>query len=147
MFNVSAFIIGIIFSIGLGVGGMTLPEKVIGFLDFFGDWDPSLMFVMGGAVTVYFVAFRFVRGYAPVLSSEFLLPTKSQIDRKLLIGSGMFGIGWGLAGYCPGPGITSLGAGSVDAAVFVVAMVVGMLANHVFMTRFLHLQAHQPRIR
>jgi len=127
MKNVSSFLAGLLFAIGLGVGGMTLPSKVIGFLDFFGNWDPSLAFVMGGAVVVYFLAYRVVRGNAPVLDSAFSLPTKTLIDHRLLGGAATFGVGWGLAGYCPGPALTSLGAGSLDAAAFTVAMFAGML--------------------
>ena len=135
MRNISAFLIGALFAIGLGVSGMTLPSKVIGFLDFFGSWDPSLVFVMGGAVVVYFIAFRIVRGIAPVLETSFSLPTNKIIDRKLLGGAALFGVGWGLAGYCPGPVLTSLGAGSTDAAIFFVAMMSGMLAHQFLISR------------
>ena len=110
---------------------MTLPSRIIGFLDFFGDWDPSLVFVMGGAVVVYFLMFRFGRGVAPPFGREYSLPLRKQIDRRLVIGAALFGIGWGLAGYCPGPALTTLGSGSVGAGVFVVAMVGGMLAFRV----------------
>ncbi len=132
MRNLSAFLIGALFAVGLGVGGMTLPSKVIGFLDFFGNWDPSLAFVMAGAVVVYFVAFRVVRGTAPVLETRFALPTKTMLDRRLLTGAALFGVGWGLAGYCPGPALTSLGAGSTNAVVFVSAMLAGMLGQHLW---------------
>lgn len=123
---VSAFFVGVLFAVGLGVSGMTQPEKVIGFLDFFGSWDATLMFVMGGAVVLYFFFFRFVRGYAPVLTAYFNLPTKTQIDPRLVIGSGMFGIGWGLAGFCPGPALTSMGNGATKVFIFVAAMIAGM---------------------
>ena len=90
---------------------MTDPARVIGFLDFFGGWDPSLMFVMAGAVVVYFVVFRWVRGVAPVLTTQFEIPTRRAIDLRLVLGAGLFGVGWGLAGFCPGPGLVSLGGG------------------------------------
>jgi len=122
----SAFLVGALFAVGLGVSGMTQPTKVIGFLDFFGHWDATLMFVMGGAVVLYFFFFRFARGYAPVLTAYFNLPTQKQIDLRLVIGSGMFGVGWGLAGFCPGPALTSLGHGATKVFVFVASMVAGM---------------------
>jgi uncharacterized protein len=120
---------GTLFGIGLVLGGMTRPRKVIGFLDFGGDWDPSLACVMLGAVSVHFLGYRVVQGRAaPLLADEFSLPTRSHIDARLVLGSAVFGIGWGLAGYCPGPALVSLGAGNVGALVFVAAMLVGMLA-------------------
>lgn len=127
MQQVSAFIVGLLFAIGLGISGMTQPEKVIGFLDFFGRWDPSLLFVMGSAVPMYFIFFRAVRGYAPILTTRFDLPTRRQIDWRLLSGSTLFGIGWALAGFCPGPAIVSVGSASSGAFVFVGAMIGGML--------------------
>jgi len=129
--QLAAFVAGVLFAVGLAISGMTQPAKVIGFLDFFHDWDPSLVFVMGGAVVVYFIAFRFLRGEAPLFASRFTLPTKTEIDRRLLIGSSLFGAGWGLSGYCPGPAITSIGSASSAAAVFCVAMVGGMLIHAV----------------
>ena len=122
-----AFAAGVLFAVGLGISGMTIPAKVIGFLDFFGDWDPSLVFVMGGAVAVYFIAFRMVRGAAaPIFADRFRLPSASVIDGRLLAGAALFGVGWGLAGYCPGPAITSVGAASLDAVMFCAAMLAGM---------------------
>ncbi len=140
MKNFSAFLLGLLFAAGLGIGGMTMPSKIIGFLNFFGGWDPSLAFVMGGAVLVYFFAFRIVRGaspsiFSPVLGGSFALPTKTLIDRRLIGGAALFGFGWGLAGYCPGPALTSIGAGSVDAAVFAVAMIGGMIGHRVLNAR------------
>lgn len=124
-----AFVSGVIFSIGLGVSGMVKPAKVIGFLDFFGDWDPSLAFVMGGGVCVnLLVHFLIVRKRkTPVFDVKFHMPTKTTIDKRLLAGAAMFGVGWGLAGFCPGPALTSLVTGAVPVLVFVIAMVVGML--------------------
>ena len=119
---------GLLFGAGLVIGGMTDPRKVIGFLDIGGAWDPSLALVMLGAVTVHFFAYRWVRGNAaPLFAEQFAIPTLRRIDPRLVAGSALFGIGWGLGGYCPGPGIVSLGAGGRDALVFVVMMTLGML--------------------
>jgi hypothetical protein len=127
MHRIVAFVAGLIFAVGLGISGMTLPAKVIGFLDLFGSWDPSLAFVMAGAVGIYFAAFRTVRGYAaPVFGDRFRLPDSRDIDARLVGGAAMFGVGWGLAGYCPGPAITSVGAAATPALIFSGAMLVGM---------------------
>ena len=127
--NISSIICGIIFSIGLGISGMTQPQKVIGFLDVFGEWNPSLAFVMGGAVISYLALQLLIqRNFSiPVLGGSFQIPTRKDLDRSLIIGALLFGSGWGLGGYCPGPAITSLGSGSLNALLFVVAMGVGML--------------------
>ena len=127
--NISSFICGILFSIGLGISGMTQPQKVIGFLDVFGEWNPSLAFVMGGAVLSYLALQLLIqRNFSiPVLGGSFQIPTRKDLDRSLIIGALLFGSGWGLGGYCPGPAITSLGSGSLNALLFVVAMGVGML--------------------
>jgi uncharacterized protein len=121
-----AFAGGALFSLGLAMSGMTDPAKVIGFLDVTGDWDPTLLFVMGGAVTVFMIAWRTARRLqAPAFAPAFpQLPER--IDRRLVVGSLLFGAGWGLAGYCPGPALVSLGAGVEQAAVFVLAMIAGM---------------------
>ncbi len=120
---------GALFGVGLVLGGMTRPRKVIGFLDFGGDWDPSLACVMLGAVSVHFLGNRLMRGSAaPLFADEFAVPTRRSIDARLVMGAAVFGIGWGLAGYCPGPAIVSLGAGSPGAVVFVAMMLLGMLA-------------------
>lgn len=120
-------IAGLIFGIGLVVSGMANPEKVQNFLDFAGTWDPSLAFVMGGAVVITFIGYRlaFRRG-APMLDSEFHVPTKTSIDGRLLAGSAVFGIGWGLAGFCPGPALTSLLLAAKGTLIFVPAMIVGL---------------------
>ena len=124
---VSAFAVGLVFGVGLIVSGMTDPSKIIGFLDLAGTWDPSLAFVMGGAVLVGVIAFRFARRRAvSFLGGAMHLPTARQIDRPLILGSLAFGVGWGLAGYCPGPAVVSFGAGQDKAVVFVIAMVAGM---------------------
>ena len=123
-----SFASGLLFSMGLAIAGMTQPAKVVGFLDFAGNWDPSLAFVMMGAIAVYFVANRLVQGRAaPLVGSVFHLPTRRDIEPKLVGGAGLFGIGWGLAGYCPGPGLSSLGTGSQSALVFVASMAAGMV--------------------
>jgi hypothetical protein len=127
MHALSAFGVGLVFGIGLVISGMTDPSKIIGFLDLAGPWDPSLALVMGGAVAVGFVAFRFARRRtAAFLGGAMHLPTARQIDRRLVAGSLVFGIGWGLAGYCPGPAVVSVGMGQDKAIVFVVAMLAGM---------------------
>ena len=127
--NISSIICGIIFSIGLGISGMTQPQKVIGFLDVFGEWNPSLAFVMGGAVLSYLALQLLIqRNFSiPLLGGSFQIPSRKDLDRSLIIGALLFGSGWGLGGYCPGPAITSLGSGSLNALLFVVAMGVGML--------------------
>ncbi len=126
--RLSEFIVGLLFGWGLLISGMTDPGKVIGFLDLTGSWDPSLAMVMGGAIAVGFFAF----GIAKKRTSNFLggalhLPTSSDVDKRLILGALLFGAGWGLAGFCPGPGIVSMAAGQPKAAVFVVAMLAGML--------------------
>ena len=118
---------GLVFGIGLIVSGMADPGKVLGFLDLAGVWDPSLAFVMAGAIAVGVVAFAVARRRtASLLGAEMKLPTARQIDRRLVAGSVVFGIGWGVAGFCPGPGLVALGMGEIKAAVFVAAMLVGM---------------------
>jgi uncharacterized membrane protein YedE/YeeE len=127
MYAVSAFATGLIFGIGLIVSGMTDPSKIIGFLDVTGSWDPSLAFVMGGAVAIGFIAFRFARRCkSAFLGGAIELPTGRRIDRRLVIGSLAFGIGWGIAGYCPGPAVVSIGMAQGKAIVFALAMVAGM---------------------
>jgi hypothetical protein len=122
----AAFGAGALFAAGLAVGGMTRPSKVRGFLDFAGAWDPALLFVMGGAVTVYFVLHRLLlRRPKPLFDTQFHLPTRKDLDARLLGGAAIFGIGWGLVGYCPGPGLASLATG-IAPALFVVAMAIGM---------------------
>lgn len=128
---VSAFAVGLLFGLGLLVSGMADPAKVLAFLDVTGRWDPSLAFVMAGAVAVsatgYFVARR--RG-RPLLASRLEIPTRRDLDPRLIAGAAVFGLGWGLAGLCPGPALTLLTVAPAQAVTFVVAMVVGMLAFH-----------------
>ncbi|MBV7339500.1 YeeE/YedE family protein [Chloroflexi bacterium TSY] len=124
--NMIALIAGLLFGFGLALSQMIDPRRVLGLLDVAGTWDPTLLFVLGGAAGVTIVAFRFVlRQSAPFSAPVFQLPTKNDIDRPLLVGSALFGVGWGIAGYCPGPGITSLVLGSWNPVLFVFAMVVG----------------------
>lgn len=124
------FLVGLLFGWGLLLSGMTDPGKVQGFLDLFGAWDPSLAFVMGGAIFVGFFAFALARKRTTTFVGGALhLPTSRDIDKPLVVGSLIFGAGWGLAGFCPGPGIVSMAAGQPKAAVFVAAMLAGMLAH------------------
>ncbi len=123
----ASWLSGLVFGLGLIVSGMANPAKVLGFLDLFGAWDPSLAFVMGGAigvgVVVFFAAGRRERS---LLGAEMKLPTARQIDRRLVLGGLSFGVGWGLAGFCPGPALVAVGMGEPKAMVFVAAMLVGM---------------------
>ncbi|WP_028100740.1 YeeE/YedE family protein [Pseudoduganella violaceinigra] len=124
---VASLLAGLLFGIGLVVSGMTNPAKIIGFLDLFGKWDPSLGFVMAGALLVGTVAFRFAsKRQRAMLGTPISIPTKRDIDRRLVLGNLAFGIGWGLAGYCPGPAVTSLASGGAKPWIFFVAMLAGM---------------------
>lgn len=133
---VVALISGLLFAIGLGIAGMTNPHKVLNFLDVLGDWDPSLALVMGGAILVYAPVYRRIRGeVAPRLADRFHWPTKQDIDAKLIIGSMLFGIGWGIAGFCPGPAIVAATSGQASTLAFFLAMVLGMLAQGMIAAR------------
>lgn len=124
----SSLFAGLLFGFGLIVSGMANPEKVLGFLDLAGLWDPSLAFVMGGAILVGLVAFTVARKRTvSFLGLSMKLPTNRTIDRRLIIGSVLFGVGWGIAGFCPGPALVALGAGEIKAIVFVASMVTGMI--------------------
>ena len=124
---ITAFATGLIFGLGLILSGMTDPSKVIGFLDLTGRWDPSLAFVMGGAILVGVVAFQVAkRREKSLLGNDMRLPTARQIDRRLVLGSLAFGTGWGMAGYCPGPALVSVAQGDTQAIIFVAAMLAGM---------------------
>jgi uncharacterized membrane protein YedE/YeeE len=124
--NASALAAGLLFGLGLAISPMVNPKKVLDFLDVAGNWDPSLALVLGGAVGVAMLAFRFVlKRKQPLFESEFHLPRTTKVDRRLLAGSAIFGIGWGIGGYCPGPGIAALSAASVEALVFVAGMALG----------------------
>lgn len=127
MQGLTALMAGLIFGLGLIVSGMANPAKVLGFLDLAGAWDPSLALVMGGAIAVGTIGFALARRRAVCwLGSPMQLPTATKVDRRLLLGSTLFGVGWGLAGFCPGPALTALGMGEVKALVFVAAMLAGM---------------------
>jgi uncharacterized membrane protein YedE/YeeE len=128
--NLMAFVAGIVFAIGLGIGGMTMPSKIIGFLDFTGAWDASLALVMGGAVVVYSLFYRIaMRRRAPVFALSFSIPTRKDIDLPLIAGGALFGIGWGLGGFCPGPAIVSIAWLDTPVLLFVLAMCFGMLLH------------------
>ncbi|MBN1210774.1 MAG: YeeE/YedE family protein [Myxococcaceae bacterium] len=134
--NISAFISGLIFAIGLGISGMTDPANVLGFLDITGDWDFRLAFVMGGAIAVHAALRPLIHKRArPLFAAQFPVITASKLDPKLLAGSALFGVGWGLGGYCPGPALTSLASGAQQLFVFVPAMLVGMYLAQVVQAR------------
>ena len=121
-----ALMAGILFGLGLSLGGMTEPVVVLGFLDIFGNWNPQLAFVMGGAVLTTLIGYRLVlRRPRPLLEASFQLPTATRFDRRLVGGAALFGVGWGLAGYCPGPALASLGASAPSLLVLLAAMVAG----------------------
>lgn len=126
--NISALLVGLLFGFGLLVSGMANPDKVLSFLDLAGAWDPSLILVMGGAIMVGVVAFAIAgKRSLSLLGDPIRLPTKRELDKRLIFGSLGFGVGWGLAGFCPGPALVALGAGEMKAVVFVASMVAGML--------------------
>ena len=124
----SALLAGIVFGVGLTLSGMVDPNKVVNFLDITGNWDPSLMFVLGGAVVTTTIAYRFIFAQGkPVFDDDFHLPTLLKIDSKLLLGSVLFGVGWGLIGYCPGPAVASIGFRPEEPLIVVVSMLAGLL--------------------
>jgi uncharacterized protein len=128
MTTVVAFVTGLLFGVGLIVSGMANPTKVLGFLDLAGRWDPSLAFVMAGAIAVALPAFAIAkRRSRTLLGTSLHWPTATDVDARLVVGSAAFGVGWGLAGFCPGPAMVALGMGQPKAIVFVVAMLAGML--------------------
>ena len=132
MKNIFAFLFGGLFSVGLMLSGMSNPEKVLGFLDVAGQWDPSLAFVMMGAIVVAFIPFQFAvrRNQAKTVFGDAIdLPQATQIDAKLLIGASIFGIGWGLTGVCPAPAFTLIGLGYTQILYFIVAMFIGVLVH------------------
>lgn len=125
----TAFVAAFLFAVGLGVGGMTHPANVIGFLDFTGEWRPALLGVMVGGISVYYVLHRqILKLHRPVFHDAFSMPTKKTPDARLLIGAAIFGVGWGLGGICPGPAVTSVAAGSEAFLIFLVALFAGFLA-------------------
>ncbi len=134
--KVAAAVVGFIFAIGLGLSGMTQPEKVIGFLNLFGNWDPSLAFVMIGAIAVHASTYRLIRKKkTPWFSDRWHVPHRKDVTPALLIGSTIFGMGWGLGGYCPGPALTSLASMQSRPVVFVISMIGGMILFRVLNKR------------
>lgn len=131
--RLSEFLVGLLFGLGLMLSGMTDPGKVIGFLDVLGNWDPSLAFVMGGAICVGFFAFALAKKKTTnFLGGALQLPQNKQIDKPLILGSLLFGAGWGLAGFCPGPAVVSMSSGQIKAALFVFFMLIGMFLFEAF---------------
>jgi len=131
--RISEFLVGLLFGLGLILSGMTDPGKVLGFLDISGMWDPSLALVMAGAIAVGFFAFAIAKKRTVnFLGGALHLPKSNQIDKRLVIGAMLFGAGWGLAGFCPGPGLVSLASGNLKGAVFVALMLVGMQLFELF---------------
>ncbi|WP_306046731.1 DUF6691 family protein [Nioella sp. MMSF_3534] len=129
-----AYLIGIVFGLGISISGMANPAKVLNFFDVAGTWDPSLIFVMGGAVVVTFLGYRFVlKRPMPIFDRQFLLPGSNVIDLKLLGGSAVFGIGWGIAGFCPGGALPALGTGRTEVVLFTIALVAGIFAARALM--------------
>lgn len=131
----SQYLIGVLFGLGLLVSGMSNPQKILNFLDITGNWDPSLLFVMGGAVLVGLAGFYLIKKRSEAFfGGAFQLPTRRDISKPLVIGSLIFGAGWGIAGFCPGPALVALGAGHIKALVFVIAMLLGMFICNRFFT-------------
>jgi len=130
--NGLALMTGALFSVGLGLSQMIDRQRVLGFLDLAGTWDPTLLFVLFSAVAVTVISFRWVLGrQAPLFDRKFYVPTRNDVDRKLVFGAAIFGMGWGISGYCPGPGITALVIGSWNPVIFLLAMTAGMVVfNH-----------------
>lgn len=128
-----AFLSGLVFALGLGLAGMTRPSKVIGFLDLAGNWDPSLQFVMIGAIVIYAASYRLVlRRSQPLVATKFQVPVNRTIDGRLLAGAVLFGAGWGLGGYCPGPALVGALTGNTTTLTFLASMIIGVLAHKLF---------------
>lgn len=128
---VAAFISALLFGLGLGISGMTNPNNVIGFLDIFGDWKPALLLVMVGAISFHAATYFIItKRQSPLFSESFQIPTNRSLDKRLIFGSALFGLGWGVAGYCPGPAITSLATSSTAALLFCAAMLCGISLYH-----------------
>lgn len=133
---IAALASGILFGLGLGVSRMIDPSKVLGFLDIAGSWDATLLVVMVSALAVYAIGYRLVmRRPKPILGDVFHVPTRRDVDARLVLGAGLFGVGWGLAGFCPGPALTALVLGRTEVLLFVVAMLVGAALHDVLMER------------
>lgn len=134
---ISALAFGLLFGLGLIISDMVNPAKVLNFLDLFGTWDPSLAFVMGGAIAVGLPGFWLLQKMRdkPLLAESFAMPTRKDIDKRLLLGTAFFGIGWGLGGFCPGPALTALPLFQTNGMIFVVAMIAGMMGAKVIVSR------------
>ena len=133
MKNIFAFIFGSLFALGLLISGMSNPEKVLGFLNIFGQWDISLMFVMMGAIIVAIIPFqKAIRNPKTIFGEEISLPMNTHIDKNLIVGSSLFGVGWGIAGICPAPAITLIGLGYSQAWYFIAAMLLGMFVHRLW---------------
>ena len=129
----ASFLSGLVFAVGLALGGMTDPNKVLSFLDVAGGWDPSLAFVMGGAILVYAPIYHwFIKKTRPLLHPTFHLPTRKDIDLRLVAGGVLFGVGWGLGGFCPGPAVVSAAGLRSDVLTFVAAMFAGMFGVYLY---------------
>jgi uncharacterized membrane protein YedE/YeeE len=132
----ATYCIGLIFGLGIMLSGMANPAKVINFFDVFGTWDPSLMFVMGGAVVTTFIGYRLVLARKePLFEARFKLPTSTNIDLRLVGGAAVFGIGWGIAGFCPGGAIPAIGTGRLEVLVFMAGLIVGLIATRMVLAR------------
>jgi uncharacterized membrane protein YedE/YeeE len=128
----SSYLIGLVFGVGISISGMANPAKVLNFFDVAGTWDPSLAFVMGGALIVTFLGYRYVlKRPAPLLSTSFQLPTRRDLDLPLIGGSAVFGVGWGIAGFCPGGALPALGTGKTEVFIFVASLLCGIVAAKV----------------
>ena len=133
---ISTYLIGLVFGIGISISGMANPAKVLNFFDVFGTWDPSLAFVMGGALVVTFIGYRLVlKRPMPIFDGTFRLPTRRDIDLPLVAGSATFGVGWGIAGFCPGGALPALGTGRTEVFIFVAAMMAGILGARALRAR------------
>lgn len=132
-----SYLIGLIFGVGISISGMANPAKVVNFFDIAGIWDPSLAFVMGGALIVTFVGYKFIlKRPSPIAATSFHLPTRRDLDARLIGGSAAFGVGWGIAGFCPGGALPALGTGVTDVYVFVAAMLAGIAVAKNIQNRF-----------
>lgn len=131
--NLAALASGFIFALGLGISGMSRPDKVFGFLDLFGRWDASLLFVMVGAISVHFLAYKTIlKRKKPIFSKDFLIPSNKEITKPLLLGAFIFGLGWGLSGYCPGPALMSVVSFQSRPLIFIVSLLVGMFIFRIY---------------
>jgi uncharacterized protein len=132
----ASLISGILFGVGLSLSQMINPEKVLNFLDIAGAWDPSLIFVMLGALEVTFISFKVIlKRPSPVFDHKFYLATKKEIDKPLIIGATIFGIGWGITGYCPGPAVAGLGFGNPEAVIMIIAIYLGFMVHRYLFER------------